>query len=377
MFFFSVLEAFVQAMIGAFATYPQLFLRNLGYSQSVTGVILALGQGASIIIPIFVAMISDKYSCDKLCILVCCSLSMLLRLPMLNRMSLVFLVVLFFLAEGLYSCTNPLVDGFINKSLKADTKKYSVIRSVGTFGYVIALFSFAFFKWPVETDNSSIILCQGILTIVTLLVVAIQPDKTIFRSTPEKKSEKIFDPKWFSSEFYLFFVFVFISRISMSAIDRLLPSYITEELNQGSSFTALIALGGFAEFFMLAFGQKLRLKSVDFMLISSMGIILRLIIYSLTSNVVVFAFAQLLHALCFGANHIACTRFITEKVSKEHYSTAMSLYWAVFTNLPIMIGTFVGGFIIDNMGYKNLFLMYSIFPAVSAFLTIKNKRRLG
>ena len=69
-------------------------------------------------------------------------------------------------------------------------------------------------------------------------------------------------------------------------------------------------------------------------------------------------------------------KFIAQNVKKEHYSLAMSLYWAIATNLPVMLGALFGGFIIDYLGYRSLFAIYTVFPVAATVLCLAVRRRL-
>ena len=60
-----------------------------------------------------------------------------------------------------------------------------------------------------------------------------------------------------------------------------------------------------------------------------------------------------------------------------HYSVAQSFYWAIATNFSEMFGALVGGFIIDSLGYRNLFAIYSVFPLIAAILCILYRRMLS
>ena len=103
---------------------------------------------------------------------------------------------------------------------------------------------------------------------------------------------------------------------------------------------------------------------------------MRLAIYYLFPNVWAFTFAQLFHSLTFGALHIGMAKFIAQNVEKEHYSLAMSLYWAIATNLPALLGTLGGGFVIDYLGYPSLFALYTIFPLAAAALCLIFRSKL-
>ena len=132
----------------------------------------------------------------------------------------------------------------------------------------------------------------------------------------------------------------------------------------------MILLGGTAL-------QKGSISAYTMILLSFMGLAARLLIYYLFPNIVGFTIGQSLHALTFGALHIGVTKFIAQNVNPAHYSVAQSFYWAIATNFSEMIGALVGGFIIDSLGYRNLFAIYAVFPLISAVLCILYRKKLS
>ena len=54
----------------------------------------------------------------------------------------------------------------------------------------------------------------------------------------------------------------------------------------------------------------------------------------------------------------------------------MSFYWAIATSLPNMLGTLFGGFVIDNLGYPNLFVIYMVFPIAAVIIALCFRKTL-
>ena len=369
---------FNQATTAAVSPYIQILLRNKGYSHSVVGVLLAVGQLATVIIPMLVGLLSDKTRKTKPLIITIALLSSVLFIPVALSESLPLTFVSIFFASGLYWSAHPIADGYETRLLKGDASKYGLIRSMGTMGYIVCLVLFGLTGFPDETSNKSI--CISIVFVCTLFAIVSFFIPNDIPASKKEKKEKL-SLKSLSGKFYLMMMLVGLSRISQAVIEKLLSSYMMEDLGLGGSFVHFVALGAFCEFLMILFGgrllQKGRISAYSMILLSFVGLGVRLLVYYLFPNMVAFTIAQTLHALTFGALHIGVAKFIAQNVHHAHYSVAQSFYWAIATNLPEMLGALVGGFIIDSLGYRNLFAIYSVFPIIATVLCVVFRKTLS
>ncbi len=374
-----LLNFFLQSVIGAIDPYTQLFLRNKGYSYSLVGIIYAVGQAASIFFPIIFCMVSDKTKKTKLMFLLMAVGTLGFLVAALNN-SLFITFVCFFVASACLWTLNPMNDGYQNRVLNGDSSKYGVARAMGTMGYVVCLVVFGLTGFPDETNNKSIALVIGIALSLFFIVATFAPQDKTQDSPKTKAPKKVFSFSWFSSKFYLIMGIVFISRIAEAVVDKMLSSYFTEVLNLGSHFSLLVALGAASEFVMLIVGGKLlqkgKVKPYTLITLSALALTVRLLIYRFFPTTLACVFAAMLHSFNFGALHIGLSKYIAQNVDEDHYSLAMSLYWAIATNFPEMLGTLVGGFVIDAYGYPTLFASYAILPAVAFILFIAFRKKL-
>lgn len=374
MYRYYLLAILTQTAIASYAPYVQIALRNKGYSYSLVGVIISLGQAFAIIGPLVISSITDKNGKTKPWLIISALCSIIFGLPFFLSGNVFTVIVAVCLLDFFFWSLNPLVDGFLNRKLYGMSYKYGQLRAFGTLGYLIALAFFALSGFPSDKDNSSILTCFLIFVSLFLIASLIQSD-----DRREKKERKAFSFSWFDRGFYLFMGIVALTRIGQSVVEKMLSSYMTETLKLGGYFSLFIALGAFFEFMcMILFGRLLKNNRTTpfFMLfLSAIALTVRLLLY-LIPNIWVFALAQTLHGLTFGACHVASTTYIARNVSSEHYEVGMSIYWAVATNLPELLGTLAGGFIIDSMGYSTLFLTYAVFPFIAVFLCLLLKKEL-
>lgn len=372
-----LLSMLTQASVATLSPYLQIIFRNKGYSHSLSGVLIALCQLSAIIMPLMVSSISDKRGKTKNMIILCGILSIILAFPFLLSENLTLVVVSAFLLNGFFWCLNPLSDGYINRKLSGDSSRYGLIRAMGTLSYVTALIMFGVTGFPHENDNTSILKCMMIF--IPLLVIGASFLKENKRVNEKEEKGKLFSFSWFPKRFYIFMAIVALTRVGQAVVEKLLASYMTENLGLGDSFVLFVALGAIFEFFcMIIFGKlnkKGVLSSTTILTISAIGLTLRLLLY-LIPGLPAFIVAQTLHGLTFGALHLCATSYTAANCSKNHYDLGMTLYWSLATNLPEMLGAFLGGFIIDKYGYPMLFFSYSFFPLLAVILSLVFRKTL-
>ena len=371
MFRFILLNFSFQVIVAVIAPYVQILLRNKGYSHSMVGLVVAIGQLGSIILPLLISGVSDKTRRTKLIFLILALICAVVFVPTALSPSVAITAISLFIVSGMYLSISPLIDGYQNRLLNGDAQKYGIARSAGTMGYVLALVLFSLIKFPNESDNRSIALCLAIVTAVFMAVVLIIPNDL----PPEKESRKRKSISGlFSKRFYLMMLVIGLSRVAHAVPDRLLSSYMVEVLGLGGNFALFVSLGALSEFVMMNIGgillEKKKTTTYTLIVLGSLALAVRLLIYRFFPSVLGLVFAQLLHSMTFGSFHIAATQFIAHDVQKEHYSVAMSFYWAIATNLPQMLGSLAGGVVIDRFGYNTLFSGFSMFPILATLLAL-------
>jgi len=87
--------------------------------------------------------------------------------------------------------------------------------------------------------------------------------------------------------------------------------------------------------------------------------------------------AQLLHALTFGALHVAGMGFITRAVEPDARGRAVSLYNAFGFGMPGLLGGVLGGQILEYLGFSTLFWVFALPPAMGALSGIVFGRSIG
>lgn len=377
-----LMQFFLQPLNGSVANYTQILLRNKGWSFSLIGVLLAAGQVTTILGPIFICAFAERKGTEKKALLACALLSLVFHATFILSGSKALTMAGYAISCAFLWSINPLADGIISKYCSLTGRNmYGRIRATGTAGYVIIMFLFSLLAWPQEGNNNQILINIAVFTALFMIAATITPDAGQHAHTIDNRQEsrEVFRVSWFDRRFYIIMLIIGLSRVSVAVIDKMLMGYMTEEMGLGRWFTAFIALGALAEFFVLIFCDRLldgkRIRDYTLLLLSSFALVVRLLAYSLSKNIYVFACAQLLHGLTFGGCHIATIHWIRHNVQRRHYSVAMSFYHCVAINFPVMLGSLAGGFIVDSLGYTRLFAIYAVFPLAALVLGLISRRK--
>ena len=368
-----LMQTFIQPLNGSIASYFQIAMRNKGLSYSAIGVVTALGQVTTILGPLFVAFLAERRGREKSALIVCTLLSLAFHIPFFLARNVVLTGFCYVAACAFQWSINPVSDGLITKNIIGTGTEYGNIRACGTLGYVVFMFLFSITGFPSNTSNFQMMLNNTFFCGVVLVLICLAPSRNV-------ASDRGSVGLRFGKEFYIFIAFVGISRVSMAAIDKMLATYMVEEMGLGRWFTAFIALGAVSEFFCMIGGTRIlkrgKMSPYSMLMLSSASIILRLLGYVATKNVFAFGLCQLLHGTVFAFCHVASVRWISEKVDTSHYSLALSIYHSVALNLPVLLGSLAGGFIVDGLGFRALFLVYTVFPAASLVFGLLNRKSL-
>jgi PPP family 3-phenylpropionic acid transporter len=157
----------------------------------------------------------------------------------------------------------------------------------------------------------------------------------------------------------------------MAAVYTFFPLYITEEL-RWDAVGFMFALATAAEVPCMFISGRLlrRFGPVHLLALSAAGISLRLLIWAVFPFKGCIIAAQLLHSLCFGIFHPAAVNFISTVFPPEKRAAGMSVYLALGSGLPSLIGNMLGGAIVEAAGYRLLFAGYAAFTGAAIVLYV-------
>jgi len=372
---------FLFAVPAVSAPYLAILLRDLGYSPIWVGMLLGIFSGAGILGPFAFGFWADKAGNYRRALIVSAVIPTLLAFPLVlwvhPALTAVFLA---FMAFGLRS-TASLLDAVTTIQI-GNTGNYGKIRVWGSLSFIVVSLGLQVTPFLRPENARNIALWLTLLAAMSVVPLALLP-KSALSSSPGPKTggrgtEKT--PSVFSAYVIGGLGIIFVISFSMSAVYSYFPLYLTEVL-EWDVVGLMFAIGTMSEIPVIFLSAALirRFGPLPLLAVSAAGVSLRLLIWAFLPFGPFVLASQLLHALCFGTFFPAMVYFIAGIFPPQNRGKGMSLFIALGTGLPSLIGTLVGGSILEAApgaaGFRTLFILYAAIAGLGIF--IYSGMRLG
>lgn len=375
---------FSSAIYAIVTPYLAILIRNLGYSPVWVGILLGINNGAGIAGPILFGSRADKTGNYRPCLIVSCILPALVAFPLILWVHpAVSAVLLALMAFGLRS-TGSLIDAITTIQI-GRTGNYGRVRVWGSISFILVTL---FLQWtPFLKPNSAgnITLWIAITSCVSVIPILILParlmrsvsyadEQTSNDAVPVKASvERPGRGKPFPviSKYIIGgFGVIFLCSFSMAIVYSYFPLYLTGVL-QWDAVGLVFAVATASEVPLMFLSGALirRYGSLPLLTLSASGICLRLLIWAFLPFKPWIIASQLLHSLCFGIFHPAAVYFTAGIFPAKKRGIGMSMYMALGTGLPSLIGNMAGGAIVAAAGYRFLFGLYAAVAGMAVLIS--------
>jgi len=362
---------------GVIAPYLAVLIRGLGYRAAVVGILLAIVEGVGVLGPFLLGRFSDKNGKYKGVIMLSYFLIMTAVLPLaFSTRPIISAILVAVLAIG-YRSAMPLTEALATINL-GERGNYGRIRVTGSFAFV---FFVLLLQWiPVLPPDApkNIAFWTIITSMLAITVIFLVPSKYTTRKPLTEKSPldiaagKAIKKSTIWTPFFIAgLISISLNRLAMAPINSFFSLFLIEYV-QWDAVGLMWALASAAEIPFMFFSWRLirRFGTMPILAFTSTVLALRLGMYVIFPFRAGIIFAQLLHSFCFGLFHPAAVAFVSDCVPPEQRSFGMTLYMSLGGGVPTLIGNFIGGFIIDYAGYRQLFGFFTIFAVLGAVICI-------
>lgn len=396
-------EFLMLAIYGVQNAYLPLFLRNVGFSATELGFLYSFFNISGIIVPLaFTPLIAKR---NNFAASLCFFAVMLALIPFaLFTGNFAFTALFLSLYAAFYKWLIPVSDSIITSTLGEAQEKYGMVRVAGSLGFVAMTLVMQHFCRIDGITKQSMILWLSVPAFVFGLSVALrsfilhlasarkasmmnasssansvsggQKPLPAAGDVPESTLQIL---RFLGVDFYLMLFIMFIEFFAMVPSNQFLSLYVKESLHINAS-GVLWALGACAEVPLMFFSGRLirRFGSEKILLFSTLVVTVRNLLYTLVPTIGGAVLGQLTHSITYGLFFPAGIMFCSKmsKLKPKATVIAMTLFSSV-GGLAAVIGAAAGGVIIDNLGYRPLFLVFAAFPviAVTAYLFVQKFRK--
>ncbi len=391
---------FLFAVYACVNVWMPLFLRNMHYSVTQVGLLLSVFEIFGVIVPFYTGNIPVKSG--KYGLFLCMSGFVLALIPIA-----LFSIPLFgitALCLGIYAASVkgaiPVSDSFINILLAGKSDLYGRIRAVGSLGFVCAnivmqrfvhvdtistLETVLWMSIPALIFSASILFIPGLLKPAAAChssQAAGAEKKATQVSTAAPVAESggktvggVFGQ--FSAHYWLVLSLIFLTVFGQIPFGRFFSMYVKEYLYSDST-GILWVIAALSEIPFMFFSSRFirRWGSLRLILFAALITSVRNVLYVLFPSIWGAAAAQMCNSITFGLFHPAAVIFAAENARHAEQSVLSQLLYSVGAiGTASVIGSALGGFVIERFGYPVLYLSYAAFPLAGILLfAVFNKK---
>ena len=364
------------AVYSVITPFLALMVRDLGYSTVLVGILLGIFEGAGVAGPLVFGFLADKKQRYRLLLVTSCIIPALVAFPLaLLVHPAVSALLLAMMAFGFKSSTS-LLDAVTTIQIGA-AGNYGQIRVWGSVGFVVGTLCLQWTPFFKPDNALNIAFWITVVTSITVISMLILP---VFSANTENTADKLPETqpgkKIITMYFTVGFLLIFFSRFSMAAFYTYFPLYLTEEV-KWDAVGLMFALATSTEIPCIFFSARIirRFGPLPLLALAAFGVCIRLLLWAVFPYKAAIVAAQLLHSLCFGIYHPAAISFFSRVFPPEKRGQGMAIYLALGSGLPALIGNMAGGGIVEAVGFRPLFAIYSAVcgAAVIVYMALRKK----
>ena len=348
--------------------YFQQLLKHLNYNDVQIGAIQGALELMAVAAPILWGVLADSLSAPRgvLAFTVILSLPMFFLFRFVNGGAAGVAVALLF---GLFYKPNiPLTDGMMFRYIRTKGGDYGKIRIGGTVGYISFIAVFDAICWLTGgVTVNKLIVEFSVAVALQLSSLLLVPQFIDISTTPKGVAEKKTDAErndflklFLRPAFLVFMLAAFLGRFSMMSYYSFFSRYL-DDVYGVKEVGWIWALGSMCEMPLVFCSKriidKIGLKS--FFALGLLGCVLRLAGFSVESNIWVVLCLQPLHCLTFGAYHCATVTYVSRMFPAKLQGGAQGIFSAITVGLGGLVGSAVGGVVLDAFNYTVLYTAFS------------------
>ncbi len=360
---------FYYAFIGMFAPYWSLYLQSIHFDAIEISILLSIQPVMRMLAPGIWGWLADHTGKRLLVVQVAAALSAMFYLGVFATTSFWGLFIVLALMAFFWSASMPLVEATTLTYLGKNTAHYGRIRSWGSIGFIVSVVGLGF-----AFDYVAIawLLWAGLVCEIGILIFSRQIPKTevlAHHTDSQSIRQIVMQPRVLA-----LFGACFLMSVAHGPYYTFFSIYLVEHGYAKSAVGGLWALGVICEigvFFVMPSLVR-RFGFTRILLISFSAAILRFLLIGWTVDIVVLLlFAQVLHALTFGAYHAASVGLVHEFFQGRHQSKGQALFGSLTYGAGGMLGGLASGPIWQHWGASALYTFSALMALLGLLLVAR------
>lgn len=339
---------FYFAFIGAYNSYFGLYLKSLGFSALMIGVVISMMQIMRIFAPYLWGSLADHWGRRTPLIRMSVTMGLLCFIPLFFIERFTPLLAMIAVLALFWSAALPLTESLTLEHLRTQPERYGRIRLWGSLGFivVVATVGNVLDRSPaVAVLWSCVVLLAG-----TALAAMVVPETRVRHATHE--AEPLL-PLLKRPEVMCVLAACFFMSVAHGPLYVFYSIHLVDHGYSKTTVGLLWALGVVAEIVVFIYmPQILRRWSVRSLFLFSFaaaGLRFLLIAWGVESLVLVL-FAQVLHGATFGICHATAMSALSRWFDPRHQGRVQGLYGSVSFGAGGLVGSLIGSWLWQPIG---------------------------
>jgi PPP family 3-phenylpropionic acid transporter len=343
-------------VLGVFLPFFNLYCYHLGFSGLHIGILSAVRSLVMVLFPLIWGTLADRLNARRPIYILCNFISALIWMLYLFTVDFWPMLVITVFYAIFYAPLISFLEAFTMDLLGTEKKSYGRVRAWGSISFI-----------GVVLVLGKIIDLYSVEIIVVLILAGSLMLSTISTRIPdiqiEKKKQLTPEAKSLAERRVLVFLFCgFLMLVSHGAYYGFFSIHLAN-LGYGSTFIGLAwALASTAEILVMIRSDQIfkRFSLEAVLIISFMVAALRWFILFWVQSPPAILLSQVLHALTYGAFHMASILYIDRLAPDKAKTLGQAVNNAVTYGLGLMVGFFFNGYLFEITGSFALFIISSL-----------------
>ncbi len=348
-------------VMGIFLPYFNLYCYHIGFDGFQIGVLSGLRSAVMVLFPLIWGALADRFQKRRLIYILCSVVSAGIWVFYLFTLDFWPILLITICYTIFYAPLISFLEAFTVDILGKEKKSYGRVRVWGSIAFILC----ALVMGQVLDLYSIKIILVLILagsSLQALISIHVPDIKGAQKETPSLRRHLLSNPK-----ILIFLVSAFFMLVSHGAYYAFFSIHL-EKLGYGKAVIGLSwALASIAEVIVMlksdSILQRFSLEKV--LLVSFMAAAVRWLILFLTPSFYIIFASQFLHAITYGAFHIASILYIDSLTPDNSKTLGQAVNNALTYGLGLMVGFFVSGVLYERVGAFNMFLVSSLIALVA------------
>ncbi len=345
-------------VMGVFLPFFNLYCYHLGFSGWQIGTLSAVRSITLVVFSLLWGALADRYRARRPIYIGCHLISTIIWGAYLLTTEFTVMVAITVLYGIFYSPLISFLEAFAMDVLGDDKRRYGRLRVWGSVSFIGTVLIMGR-----VIDIASIRIVLVLILAGSAALAALSPSTPRQQMTPITPQTGELKP-FLAPRISLFLVSAFLMLVSHGAYYGFFSIHL-ENLGYGSTLIGICwALASISEILVMigsgAIFSRFSLERV--LMLTFFAATARWLVLGLSSSIAAILLSQLLHALTYGAFHVASILYIDRASPETSKTVGQAVNNAVTYGLGLMTGFFVGGLLYEPIG---TFAMFQVSAGIS------------